>query len=501
MDLGAETEIERVCAYIGLGTGSYLLEFSADGAEWTDPLRIEQTDPWGPLEWRAAMLSSRVRLARITVEEPGLAIGELALYGPERRLVEPEAVTAAEAGWHAHPLFDEQSLAVSTPDRRTGTYFDEVYFARAGLEIARGNGDPETSHPPLAKLLTAAAVFVFGPCPFAWRLFSALAGAASVSIFFLLARRLLGRTWPAAAAGLVFCLDFLRFTMSRICTPDTLVLFFTLTAFLGVHKALTDSKPLAGFLLAGICLGAGAACKWSSLYAAPAMLVLFALSARDIRDRNRAAVPAGLVCLTVLPAAVYACAYLPFLSGGFGAADFLRRQAEMFAYHSGMEQAHPFASPWWQWPFAIRPVWLYEGLAGLAPGMARSIAAMGNPLTWWPAAVSLPALAVAGVRRRDRASLFAVIAFASLYLVWAAAPRKLTFIYHYLPCLPFALIALTRAAGMLFERFPRARPAGFAFLGLSAASFALFFPVLWGIAVPAAYARLLTWLPQWTFWR
>jgi dolichyl-phosphate-mannose--protein O-mannosyl transferase len=81
------------------------------------------------------------------------------------------------------------------------------------------------------------------------------------------------------------------------------------------------------------------------------------------------------------------------------------------------------------------------------------------------------------------------------------APRKLTFIYHYLPCVPFATLALAQAAAWITDRAPRARRILGAYLGLAVALFAAFLPVLGGIAVPLGYARLLQWLPTWTFGR
>ncbi len=505
-DLGGDMPIRRLSAYIGPGAGSYLVELSSDGNAWERPMRIEQSDSWGPMEWRAVSLEEGARWIRVIAEQPGLAIGELAVFDNRGSLLSPvsarkEPGEDASASIPAHPLFDEQFTAVFTPSRRTGTYFDEVYFARAGLAIAQGRSDPETSHPPLSKLLIAAAILILGPCPFAWRLFSALAGAAAVPILYLLARRLLGRTDLAFAAAFMFCLDFMRVVQSRIATPDTFVLLFTLTAFFALHKAVTSSLALPWLLAAGASLGAGAACKWSALFAAAGAGILFLAMLPRMRDRSRFVVPVGLLCLSAVPAAVYLSAYLPFMFGVMGFADVLKRQLDMWSYHAGVAPFHPFASPWWQWPLSIRPVWLYEGLADLAPGMVRSIASFGNPITWWPAAAAVLFIAAAGHRRRDMAAVFIVAAFASLYFPWAAAPRKLTFIYHYLPCVPFALLALARAGGLLIERYPRARRFSLAYLGLVAVSFAGFLPVLWGIAVPLGYARILRWLPAWTVFR
>jgi dolichyl-phosphate-mannose-protein mannosyltransferase len=500
VDFGVALPIKRLCAYVGLGTGSYLIEFSVNGTAWERPIRLEQSDPWGEIEWRAVSLEGvPVRWIRVLVEKPGLAIGELAVFDRAGKLLMPVAIDSF--GVTRHPLFNEPSTAVSTPSRSTGTYFDEVYFARAGLEIAGGRPDPEKTHPPLAKLLIAAGILLFGPNPFGWRFFEALAGALSVPMLYLLARRLFGLVELSFAATLLFCFDFMRYVQSRIATPDIFVLFFTLLTFLCVQNAFSGRRPFLWLIAAGISLGAGAACKWSAFYAIVGVAVLFMAAAARRKDRRYMALPEGLLCLAAIPAAVYLGAYVPAFIDGMPISEVIRQQLTMFGYHAGISQSHQFSSPWWQWPLVIRPVWLYEGLADLPQGMVRSIATFGNPAVWWPAFLAVLLLIVAGARRRDRAAFFIAIAFASLYLPWAVAPRKLTFIYHYLPCVPFAALALARIGGWLMDRAPRAKPFLCAYLGLTVLLFAAFLPILWGLAVPVNYIRLLQWLPGWTFWR
>ncbi len=42
---------------------------------------------------------------------------------------------------------------------------------------------------------------------------------------------------------------------------------------------------------------------------------------------------------------------------------------QMYRYHNGLTAAHPASSPWWAWPFNLKPVWFYQ--EGLAAGHER----------------------------------------------------------------------------------------------------------------------------------
>ena len=34
--------------------------------------------------------------------------------------------------------------------------------------------------------------------------------------------------------------------------------------------------------------------------------------------------------------------------------------AQMYGYHNGLTSPHPASSPWWAWPFDLKPVWFYQ---------------------------------------------------------------------------------------------------------------------------------------------
>jgi dolichyl-phosphate-mannose-protein mannosyltransferase len=525
-DFGELLAVERVCVYVGLGTGSYRLQLSADGRTWGPGLEAGQVSPFGMVEWRVLPLRGSARCLRATSERPGLMLGEIAVFGPGRRAV---AATGTRAGWAPAPdpaaqsagqaagenpygtalpagrpefLFDEPRTASYTPTQRTGTYFDETYFARSAWEGLLGLPITETTHPPLAKLLMGAGLALFGVTPFGWRFAGALAGTLSVLLLYLLARRLRFPPGWALAAAALFALDFMRFVQSRMATPEPFVLLFVLLFYYfllgflqeaeegraggpGSGRTVAprrDSGRAAGLLVAaGVCLGAAAASKWIGLYpAAPAALLTLSLLWR----RSRAPEPGaplglsraggllrlallGLGALVLVPAAVYLFSYVPLVvRQGWRPADVLAHQLHMFRYHSQVSETRWYASSWRQWPLMIRPVWLYRQQVDLPAGWAASIATLGNPAVWWPGAAALPALAAVALadlarpqavrvrpqadrirRQADPAAAFILLAFLGQYLPWVVAPRRLVFIYHFYTCVPFLILALVYVAG------------------------------------------------------
>jgi dolichyl-phosphate-mannose--protein O-mannosyl transferase len=52
----------------------------------------------------------------------------------------------------------------------------------------------------------------------------------------------------------------------------------------------------------------------------------------------------------------------------------------MFNYHSKLVDSHPYASPWYEWPLIIRPMWYNKAIMTV---WIATINAMGNPAVWW----------------------------------------------------------------------------------------------------------------------
>jgi dolichyl-phosphate-mannose-protein mannosyltransferase len=502
-DAGVVAVIDRVSCWVGLGEGAVAVELSRDGAAWTRVGTIEQPDAFGFMEWRVLPVSGEARYLRVAVVRPGLEIGEVGAFGLDAAPIPLRSIEGPREP------FDEQHVVVRTPTARTGMYFDETYFARSAWEQLRGNPPTETSHPPLGRTIISLGVAIWGMNPWGWRFMGAVAGTLSVALLYLVARRLLGKTTWAALAGLLFAVDFLRFAQARMATVDVFVMLFTLLASWFVMEHARASRPWPWLLAAGVALGASVAVKWSAAYPALGVAALVvAVEARLVREKapgTRATAGAGaagrfLVCLVVVPLAVYAAAWLPdMLVQGMSVRDVVARHAAMYRYHATITETRWYASAWWQWPLDLRPIWLYQGTVDMPAGRIASVVTMGNPVVWWTGLAAVPVLAAAAILRRDRVSAWILVAFLCAWLPWALSARKLTFIYHFLPATPFLALGLARCLDLLVGRFPRARPVPIVLATAAAAAFALFLPLLTGMSVSRAYAEALRWLSTWIF--
>ena len=138
--------------------------------------------------------------------------------------------------------------------------FDEVHFVAQGRHYLHGESflDP---HPPLAKLVIAAGIWMFGDHPWSWRVGNAVIGTALVGITYLLGRRMIGsRIAAALAAGFILC-DGMYLVDSRIAVIDIVYLTCAAVAYLLFFKFAQTPEtgarrrllPWIGLAL-GLCL-------------------------------------------------------------------------------------------------------------------------------------------------------------------------------------------------------------------------------------------------------
>ena len=544
LDLGQARPVDRILYFMGLGKGAYTLSLSTDGRRWSTLGRLEQATRFEKFEWRVlSPEGARGRYLRVAADEPGAALCEVAVFGDPGGAPWPLAAVPApgSGGLSAKAstvLVDEQRTVAYQPSFLSGMYFDEIYFARTAYELLHHLEPSETTHPPLGKAIIALGIAVFGMTPFGWRVMGTLCGVAMVPLLYLLARRLFRRSDLAALAGFLLACDFMHFVQTRIATVDAYAVLFVLLMYLFFHDYLAQSfwhtprrRLLMPLLGSGIAFGLGVACKWSVLYGGAGLAVLLFASlgarAHELRQAGAACGPGeraetsggeamalfvgrasavlGWSCLSfvLVPALIYLLAYLPFMrlpGPGHALRDVVAAQASMFRYHSQLAQTHPFASAWWQWPVMHRPVWYYQGTHGLPFGTVSSIVALGNPAIWWPGIAAVGALLVLALRSRDPRSGFILVALLSEFLPWAIAPRKLTFIYHFFPSVPFLVLAIVYVGGALTERSRAYWPWVIAYGVAVGGLFVLFYPVLSAMPVSKDFVlHWLRWLDSWIF--
>ena len=111
----------------------------------------------------------------------------------------------------------------------------------------------------------------------------------------------------------------------------------------------------------------------------------------------------------------------------------------MYEYHNNLTAGHAASSPWWAWPFDLKPVWFYQ--EGLAGSTTAAIYDAGNLVIWWLGVPALAFVAWQAYARRSLGLALIAIAFACQWVSWARIDRA-AFQYHYYTSLPFVILAL-----------------------------------------------------------
>ena len=523
IELENETDISDMMYYTGLMHGSYTLEFSSDGQNWSvisgenagESSAMPQAH--GELfKWQLTHYTSAedVRFIRITADKGGMELGEIALFDASgKRLDTVRAISAPE-------LFDEQSIVPDSPSWYNGMIFDEIYHGRTAYEHLRGIAPYETTHPPLGKLIIAVGIALFGMNPFGWRFMGTLFGVLMLPLLYIFLKWLFGKRTVAVCGSLLFAFEFMRFTQTRLATIDTYSVFFTLLSYMFMYRFVTEDydaplrKSLLSLFLSGLFFGLNAACKWTGFYAGAGLAVIYILhhilvgghylrkSCGDIFTlRLLATVGFSILFFIVIPAVIYYLSYIPYgmargMTPGPGMLfdrEFLQivldNQTSMFSYHGGLTATHPYQSAWYQWIFDARPILYYLDTEN---GLRSSISAFGNPVVWWGGLGAVIILIYRIFSRRDGRALFITVGYLAVLLPWVFIPRC-AFAYHYFPASLFLCLAIAHAFDTVIERGPVKKLSVYCFTGAAALLFAAYYPVLAGIPVPAAYSMLLRW--------
>ncbi len=404
--------------------------------------------------------------------------------------------------------------------------FDEYHYAREACWYVRGGancGFPlqhTESQPPLAKWLIGWGIEAFGHTPLGWRIASVVAGALTVALLYLLARKLLRSTVGAALASGFLTIDAVHLVHSRIAMPDVFLTLFVVAAILFcIHdresppSAKESGTSLTGALFrhpwriaAGAALGAATAVKWSSLPFLIAVVFLTAgweIAARRADGRGagvartaREEGPSIVFCLILLPFLIYVATYIgtPAATRAAGFVDswmgsVIRQHVYMVQFQLGLSITERFqTSPWW-WVQLGRPAFYFTSIDELG---YRLVLTSGNPTLL----ITLPAIAyiaVRAARRRgvDPADMTILTCFVLAFgFLLVTAGRRPPYIYYLLSVIPFMYLALARLA-VTSTASHRANLVMRAWIVLSILHFAFFYPWL-----TAAHISHASWRPS-----
>ncbi|MBV9823488.1 MAG: phospholipid carrier-dependent glycosyltransferase [Actinobacteria bacterium] len=392
--------------------------------------------------------------------------------------------------------------------------FDEVYYATEAQEILRYGYEDNRDymfivHPPLGKWLIAVTSWLFGDDAVGWRAAPAIAGTISVLILVRLAQRMFRSTLLGVLAGGLLALDGISVVMSRVALLDIFLQTFVLAGFAALVVDRDQVRARLGRLYAagvdlsyqvpslgprpwrlagGVLLGLALAVKWSALSYWLGFALLSVLWDRGALKSAgaeqpwfatfRRSVPAAVGSLLVTPVAAYLLSWTGWFVGenswnrhwgdthpGTGLfsllpsslRSLLNYHHQAYEFHSHLYDPHAYKANPWTWLVLGRPTSFYapSGVTGCgAPSCTREILLIGTPLMYWAFVPALVWCLWHWATTRDWRAGAVWMAFLAGWGVWLQNTRRTGFLFYMTPLMPFLVLAVTLAVGMLLSRAP-----------------------------------------------
>ncbi len=457
----------------------------------------------------------------VRAKEDNQVLGELVLIDDNGQTIRGTVETGASFIYQQYSPYnalDESHTVPLTEDSYYWSmYFDEIYHGRTAYEQLNSYTIYETTHPPLGKTIISIGIALFGMNPFGWRCMGALRGVAMVRIMYLLAKELFGNTKTAWLTAFVFAFDFMHFTQTRIATVDSYVVLFTMLMFLFMIRyakiplGANHYSQRFNLFMSGLFMGCAIAVKWNGAYAVTGLAVYFFVALfikyKDYiaatGDKNNGLKTVAITCLwcvvcfIVIPCVVYFASFAPVLyTEGVKQTvqTFINKQIHMFNYHSQLVAEHFFSSPWYTWPFIIKPIWYSVSRFG---DKVSSISAFGNPAVWLAMLPALGFVLYKGTKEKDRSVPVILLGYLGAFLPWIAITR-LAFIYHYFPATVFGVLAIGYVINYLIKN-QKAEKYICVYPAVVFALFIIFFPVISGLPASTNYVGALELLDTWYF--
>ncbi|WP_328807865.1 dolichyl-phosphate-mannose--protein mannosyltransferase [Nonomuraea antri] len=476
----------------------------------------------------------------IRLGEPKAVVFDETYYAKDAYSLITRGVERAMLGDSENPIADTRLLSGDLDIFKQCSRLDEC-----ALFVA---------HPPLGKWMIGAGEAIFGMTPFGWRFAAAVVGTLSILILARVARRMTRSTLLGCLAGLLLALDGLHLVLSRTALLDVFLMFWVLAGFacLVADRDHARSRLAARYvsapvlpmgprlgprpwrIAAGVCLGAACAVKWSGLPFLVAFAVLSvawdlgARRAAGLREPRRGALahdlPGAFGALALVPAATFMATWAGWFAsaGGWGrnweratssgpgyfVFDSLRSwvsyQFEVFRFHAGLHEYHPYMSEPWEWPLLLRPVSFHypPNLPASACGAdkcSQAVLGVGTPALWYGAVLALLGLIAWYVARRDWRAGAVLLTCAAGWLPWfyyALTQNRTMYLFYMIPLVPFLVLAVVLMAGLALGRQdapPVRRAAGAATVG----AFALVVLINFGWLYPVLTAETLTQQQWW----
>jgi dolichyl-phosphate-mannose-protein mannosyltransferase len=522
IDVGEPASVGTVYFLVKNGSANVQVYTGSPGS-WSNSGSLSISSSY--YSWNEVNINSLTRYVRFDFQpQSSVELAEVAVLSSDSQRIAIIAVTGeGVSDPNLFKLIDEQGLVQCPPTYLSETFFDEIYFVRSAEQYLKLQVPYEWTHPPLGKLIIASGISVFSYNPFGWRITGVIFAMLMIPLIYILGKKLFGTWIGGFASAFLLTFDFMHFTMARMATVDTYVVFFSLASQLFFLIYLKDvlkngwKAPVQPLFLAFLFFALGFSTKWFVLYGFAAQLaILAALRLKEVSklkeglsDKINAfldhpySVVIGFLLVAVL---VYFLTYIPDLLAGRTLVEILGLQGSMYNYHATLNATHPFSSSWWTWPLMLKPLWLY--VSTLPNSVTSTIVLMGNPLVWWVGFACVIVISIfalvkivrAAGKRLDKIGLPAIFITVFFFFQWVpyVLISRVTFIYHFYVNVPL----LSLAAAYFISKYWSSKwvkVAAIAYFAGIVALFGLFYPVISGMPASNSWIDSLKWLNGWSF--
>lgn len=337
-------------------------------------------------------------------------------------------------------LFDEQDKYSNSKITTDNTY-DEPLYIQSAYQINNNLITYEDTHPPLGKIIISIGITVFGNNPLGFRFMSALFGLFLLITIYIFSKKIFKSIYISSFSTILFATDFMLISQSRLALIDIFTIFFIVSSYYFMYcyfeQKYTSNKSYVYLLLSGLFMGLSIACKWTGVYAAFGLAIIFFI--KFIKDKHTIKKRLSIIAFCflsfiIIPLLIYTTSYL-FINDGLNDNFFdifINNQFKIFEYHKSLTSTHIAQSKWYSWMFLKNPVFIYTN-------GSQKLYLMGNPMIWTVGTFLFFYILYKYLKTKDNKALFVIIGYLSQYLPWALVPRY-TFLYHYFPSIPFIIL-------------------------------------------------------------
>jgi dolichyl-phosphate-mannose--protein O-mannosyl transferase len=183
---------------------------------------------------------------------------------------------------------------------------------------------------------------------------------------------------------------------------------------------------------------------------------------------------------------------------------------QMYQFNIGLTSTHPYKANPWSWIIMGRPTaFFYEGPKLGEHGCkvtqcSQAVTALGNPVIWWGAALTIAVLLFQWALRRDWRAGAILAGLLGGYIPWFHYQQRTIFNFYSIAFTPWVVLALAYTLGLLIgpsDASPQRRKRGALAAGsvvlLAVLAFWFFLPIYTAQVIPQSSWSDRMWLPSW----